>query len=270
VLEIHQGIIPETTQGEPPLREWAEDGKRFASLHQDPTGFRMAIDGVGAYSIDPDHPSITMSKGDPFLLETYLWQIPAAICFMRRGDLPLHASAAEIDGHALLFAAPGGHGKTTLVSAFMRAGHRVLSEDLACCRVNDHPAVLPGPAVLRVRPRSYEQLEFPDTELAVDYPWSKHLALTGRARGDGAPVPIAGIVLLRQGDHLSLERVPTPGALREIWTMSFKLPLDQDRAIAFDRLGALADRVPIWNLSRPFRFDNLDQVVDAVISTCLS
>src|SRR4029453_8171040 len=120
--------------------------------------------------------------------------------FLPRGALPLHAAAVDLDGSAILLAAPGYHGKTTLAAAFLGAGFRILTEDIACCRVGELPTLFPGPAMLRVRRPSYERLEFPGTRVVAEEPGRVHLALEGSARGDGTPVPLRGIVLLQVDD----------------------------------------------------------------------
>jgi hypothetical protein len=48
-----------------------------------------------------------------------------------RGFTALHASAAVINGHAVAFVGGGGAGKSTIVGALARAGHRILSDDIA-------------------------------------------------------------------------------------------------------------------------------------------
>src|SRR2546430_14670805 len=91
----------------------------------------------------------------PLFPSTPLSRPPPALCCMHRGALPLHAAAVEIESRAVVIAAPGRHGKTTLALAFQRHGYRVLTEDLACCSLASTPKLLPGPALLRVRPDVY-------------------------------------------------------------------------------------------------------------------
>lgn len=42
----------------------------------------------------------------------------------------VHASAAVVDGHGLVFSGPSGSGKSTLALALGRAGHRIIADDL--------------------------------------------------------------------------------------------------------------------------------------------
>ena len=48
-----------------------------------------------------------------------------------------------------------------MAAAFHRAGHRVLSEDTTCVRLGPEQAVVPGPAMLRVRHDVAAELELP-------------------------------------------------------------------------------------------------------------
>jgi hypothetical protein len=256
-----------------PIRRWIprSDHPFEAELYEEGPLFKLWIKGTGWYEIDPARPAILVPRdADPVRREERTWGFPTALCFIRRGDLPLHAAAVDVGGRALLLAAPGRFGKTTLAGSFLRAGHRLLSEDITCCRLGGQPHVIPGPAMLRVRHDSYERLDFPGTtRVGVDED-RVHLALDEEARGDGSAVPIAAIVILRREDGpTSLEPVSPAAAMQDLWALSFKLPTDSDRTRSFRALADMADRVPIWDLERSLRFDELDDVIDRLISTCL-
>ena len=88
-------------------------------------------------------------------------------------------------------------------------------------------------------------------------------------RGDGAPVPLLGIVFLRVSEGAtSMERVATPDALRDLWALSFNLPTDDDRSRCFSGVADLAGRTPTWNLHRRLSYDGLPEVIDRIIATC--
>src|ERR1700686_5250276 len=111
--------------------------------------YTLRTSNLGWFQVDPSAASIVMSRApDSMRREVGLWGIPAALCALHYGDRPVHAAAVEVNGSAILLAAPGHFGKTTLAAAFVRAGHRVLSEDLSFLRLSPVPAVLPGPALL--------------------------------------------------------------------------------------------------------------------------
>jgi hypothetical protein len=258
-----------------PLMEWTQiGGQPFAArLHGDGRSYSLWIEETGWYHIDPVVPAVTVpSQTAPIRREQRLWGIPAALCFLERGDLPIHASAVDIEGSALLLAAPGHFGKTTLAAAFLGAGHRVLAEDISCGRASPVPVVFPGPATLRIRRDAYPRLEFPGTHVVAEDAYRVHLAIDDGLRGSGLPVPIAGVVFLRQsqGNECRLERVQPAACLPDIWTLIFKMPIQAQLARCFQAAADLASQVPVWNLYRPLRFDTLPEVVDRIVSTCLS
>ena len=85
--------------------------------------------------------------------EARLFGLPAALCFMTRGDVAVHAAAVDVDGSALLLAAPGRFGKTTLAAAFAGEGFRLLAEDTACYRSIPRPIGAPRPGDAADPPR---------------------------------------------------------------------------------------------------------------------
>jgi len=88
-------------------------------------------------------------------------------------------------------------------------------------------------------------------------------------RGDGSPVPIGAIVLLRTADgETAMERFSTAHALRDVWALSLKLPSDADRARCFQQVAALVAQVPVWNMYRPMEFASIDRVVEKIVGAC--
>jgi hypothetical protein len=251
-----------------PLLEWHEGGRPFARLWDDAPRFTVWIDSIGWFEIDRTVPSIVIpAESNGIRREARLWGVPAALCFMGRGDLPLHAAAVDINGSAVVFAAPGRYGKTTLAAAFMQAGHRVLSEDLTCVRTNPTPVVWPGPALLRVRKDAFRRLAFSDADVVDEDETRMYVVPDQPARGSGAGVPLRAIVFLRrhESERLVLERVEeTQTALPDLWTLSFNMPNDTDRTRCFSTITQLAGSVPIWNLARPLSYESLPRVIETI------
>ena len=266
-LEVVPGCAP-PLPGERLLQDWRPPQVPFhASLHGDGVCFRLWIPDTGWIGIDPRVPRIVVPEGaDPLRLEERLWGMPALLCFLARGDVPIHAAGVEIGGRAVILAAPGRFGKTTLLAALAGRGLRVLTEDLACVRpVDDHAAVVPGPAMLRLRtdvadhvaPRTFREVGRDDDRV--------HLA-DGADRGDCAPVPLAAVVFLRDDDGPPRLQPMDPAAvLPDLWQVSFHLPRDEDRARCFRSLADLAGRAPLLELRRRLHLDDLDATVDALL-----
>ena len=274
-LEVVVTPEPRKRPDSAPLADWRLAGPAHperGTLYQVGRHFEFWATDAGAYRIYPELGRIEMPETpDEIVREQRLWGIPTALCFMHREDVALHAAAVEVDGGALVLAAPRRHGKTTLALAFHRHGYRVLSEDLTCCRPATVPTVLPGPALLRIRPDVYDGLPPPGTHVVASRPDRVYLAIDDDHRGSSAPVPITAVVFLRESpDAIAVTPMTRGAALPDLWSLSFRLATDDGRGRTFRQLARLAGALPIWNLCRPMRLGSLDATVEQIVRMCQS
>jgi hypothetical protein len=233
-------------------------------LLRDGPDFRLWVDTWGWFHVDPGAPHVTVPDAqDVVRREERLWSIPATLCFRARGDLGLHAAAVEVDGQAIVLAAPGTFGKTTLAAAFHAEGHRLLSEDTTCVRTDGPPAIVPGPAMVRLRHDVAGQLDLPRSSVVARSEEKVHLALDGDTRGDCAPVPLRAVVLLDGIDEdFRLTRATPQDAVRDLFALAFRLPTDADRARCFTATADVAGAVPVWRFRRPLTIRDLPATVE--------
>jgi hypothetical protein len=227
-------------------------------------------EGVGWYRIAPLERTIEVPPSDwPVRRELHLWSVPMMVTFTRLGDLSVHGAAVELGGRAVIVAAPGWHGKTTLALALHEAGCRLLTEDIARVRLDAEPLVFPGPAVVRLRPDAMRETPSGMTRVEST-PTRINLEIDANRRGSADPVPLAAVVLLRISDEpeVRLERAETALALRDLWALAFRIPQTEDRVRAFQQLADLVAAVPVYNLTRPLTFETLPQVVARVMELC--
>ena len=200
--------------------------------------------------------------------ELLLWTTPVAIASALYGSLPLHAAAVEIDGRAVLLAGESGAGKTTAAAALFGRGHRLLSEDLACCSTAGEPHILPGPAVIRLHPAAAERLRLEDVK-AVHRDRKIHLSIDARRRGGGHAVPIRALVLLQPSPTTPLlQHIPTHAAVQRIWPLAFRLPGTGAQEATFRNIAALAAAAPVLELSREQSWQTFGTVLDLIESLC--
>lgn len=266
-LEITEKRL-EASSSEELLKEWMppDSPVRMQLYRQQDSGYRIWVEDFGWIGVEPGIPRITVPPcPDGVRREERIWGLPTVLCLLRRGYVPLHAACVEIDGRALIFAAPGRFGKTTLAAAFAAAGYRVLGEDLVCFRPLVPPAVMPGPALLRLRRDVADAFSIPGAVEVGRDEERVHLALGGD-RGTCSPVPVAGVALLLEGDTPPrLVPVPRPQAVRDLWAVSFNLPTDDDRARCFSAVARLAASTPVWHLSRRRRLDELPATIECLV-----
>jgi hypothetical protein len=267
-LHVEIDSAPRTGHPGTLLRDWTIHAPEpfRATLYAHDGAYRLWAADSGWFGIDPKRARISLpASGNAVKREERLWGIPALLCFIARGDLPLHAGAVDTGRGALLLAAPGRFGKTTLAAGFVRAGHRLLSEDLCCLRFGAEPTAVPGPAMLRIRADVAEELDIPRAQALEAGDERVHLALDPRERGDCTPVPIRALVFLRSGtDRVELRRADPRDAIRDLFVLSFRLPGAAEAARAFGAVADLGAGVPAWDLSYPLRLEELDRVVETV------
>ena len=247
-------------------------GDVSSRLHRVGTAYYLWTADTCWFRIEPAARRITLpAEGDEARREVRLWGVPTTLCSVERGDVSLHASVVEIDGGAVLFAAPGQYGKTTLALAFHQCGYRVLSEDVACCQVGPRPILFPGPASLRVRPDMFGGTAPSGTQVIAAQPDRVFLRIDDDRAGTGDAVPIRAIVFLRRSENeIRLERLKAIRSLPDLWSLSFRVPGSVASAQLFEGLSQLAARVTLWNLHRPLRPDNLEAVVACIASAPLA
>ena len=272
-LHVVHEPTPETFEGRP-IAEWSPNDRNpiEAKLYEpSPNTFALSVSGAGWYHIDPDGMRISTPERPGDLAGSIrLLGLPLLLCCLARGDSTLHAAAVQVDDHAILFAAPGQHGKTSLSAAFVAQGHRLLSEDLSCLRVSSSKTeLIPGPTGLRVREDMAELLPLPGYEEVGKYDERVVLQPVSGV-GDCTPVRIGAIVFLNDfEDTWKLTPVEPGDAVRDLWFLSFHLPNDADRSRKFQALVDLAASVPVWRFVRPRDRTKLQENVEFLISETL-
>lgn len=249
---------------EPLLMEWAPPVFPFsARLYGDGRRFRLWVADTGWFLVEPHEGRITAPSSAGVRCEERIWGIPALLCFVARGDLPLHAAAVEVGSGAVLIAAPGRFGKTTLAAAFAAAGRRVLAEDLACVRSGNSAAVIPGPAMLRIRRDIADLLPSAGVEQWRD---DDRVHVAVRNSGTCDPVPLRAVVLLRDAESAPhLTRCQSASVVPDLWALSFNLASHADRVRCFAGVTDLAARIPVYDLLRRRTIPDLKPTVELLV-----
>jgi hypothetical protein len=268
-LHVVHETTSETIEGGP-IAEWFPNDRNpiEAKLYQPNLNtFALFVAGAGWYHIDLDGMRISTPERPGDLAGSIrLLGLPLLLCCLARGDSTLHAAAVQVDDRAILFAAPGQHGKTSLSASFVAQGHRLLSEDLSCLRVSSSGVgLIPGPTGLRIRGDMTDLLPLPGYEEVGKYD-DRMVLRPINGSGDCVPVRVGAIVLLGGfGDTSELTAVEPGEAVRDLWFLSFHLPNDADRARKFQALVDVSSTVPVWRFVRPRDRTKLKENVDFII-----
>jgi hypothetical protein len=253
-------------QGEELIAWRARPGNPFhGRLLRNGARYAFWASDAGWYIVDPEVPSIAVEEsGSSLLAELRLLGVPSSLCAVEAGDITLHASGVVIDGEAVLFAAPSMYGKTTIAAAFAANGHRLLGEDTIRCGSSPPPVAYPGPAVVRLRSDVASHIRLPHAVPHTLPNGRVCMILNADRRGDGSPLPLRAIFVLRADERVSIGRISPALAARDLFALSFLLPTVEHRAANFARIVDLVSRVQVLDLFRPLSLASNGEVIQAV------
>lgn len=130
-----------------------------------PDGVRLAIPAVAEYWVEAGRRVIVQPilPQDTAQIRLFLLGTVLAILCFQRGLLPMHASAVDIGGRALLVSGASGAGKSTLAAALSARGYRLLSDDVCALALPEGQplAVLPAFPRVKLAPDSADRLQIP-------------------------------------------------------------------------------------------------------------
>jgi hypothetical protein len=255
------------------------DGKVFYSLGRDGDRAVLRYPGSCDFAGDPKLDDVTVHLhpgADPDLVPVLAAGALLAMHLMLRHELVLHASAVQVDGHAIAFVGRSGMGKSTLAAALCDNGCGLVADDVL--RVDPIDSL-----TMRVYPGSTEsRLRMAARDLADSAPSGAvrptadgRLALRPHARAD-RPLPLAACVVpSREAADVSVTRLTPSRALSRMlqfprvagWTEPASI------ARAFQALADLVERVPVFEATvpwgPPFRPEVLSGLLEAVAGSAL-
>ena len=205
--------------------------------------------------------------------------LPRVVC--HQGRPVLHASAVILDdGRAVAFAGPSGRGKSTLASAFYRAGYQLITDDCLLLEVQANGVqAVPAYPSLRLWQDSLEALldaDDPDAERLVEmahYTSKKQLLLSpDRSSLEGSRPPLAALFLLGEpppgGVNDTIRITPMKGRFSLMALVEDTFALDvvgrHEVSRSFRDMGRLAAALQIYRLDYPRDYETLSRVIDKV------
>ena len=121
-----------------------------------PRGLRRCLRPQSLFSLDGQSPFAPYSVEHAFpALE---WGLNWCIATRAHHLLMLHAAVVERDGQAIVFPAWPGHGKSTLCTALIHSGWRLLSDEFGLVRPEDGK-VLPIPRLVPLKNESIDVIK---------------------------------------------------------------------------------------------------------------
>jgi hypothetical protein len=110
------------------------------------------------FSVSADGRSVmcrALNGCDRSVLQNFLFGQVLGVALVRQGIEPLHAAVVCVDDYAVGFLGDCTYGKSTLMASFVRAGHRVLTDDLLSLERREQGTyAFPGSGRIKLQPDS--------------------------------------------------------------------------------------------------------------------
>jgi hypothetical protein len=204
---------------------------------------------------------------------TYLLGQVLSFSLLASGEEPLHGTAVVVNGQAVAFLGDCGYGKSTLGAAFLRAGHRILTDDLLALK----PAgagylAYPGIPRIKLFPSVSRRVLRREAGTPLNHGTSKQILPLAGDQAFQRPAPLAAMYVLSPPTprvrRVALEALSRSAALLELVRNTFNTVVqDRDRlARQFRFASRLAARIPVKLLTYPRNLAALSTVVDAVLT----
>ena len=154
------------------------------------------------------------------ILSLFITGAAMGILLHQRGLLVLHASAVDVNGHAIAFIGFKGMGKSTTAAAFVGGGHLLISDDVVA--LDSDYYVRPGSEVVKLWPSALQAALDDDPEtIPKIYPTNEKRARVVDDRLVSTSVELKAIYVLDAGKELAIEPIDLAGRFVEVVRHSY-------------------------------------------------
>ncbi|MBF0234201.1 MAG: hypothetical protein HQK65_14360 [Desulfamplus sp.] len=197
------------------------------------------------------------------------WGIGALL--HQRNILPLHGSGITTQNGAVIFCAPSGTGKSTIVSRFLKRGYKLIDDNIIALKVQDktHMAT-PGYPQLKLRRDAFKDWEKEPFSLNAPIMFNDPKFMVNvRPFFENCAQPVRKIYVMTRNNATSLKIVPLHGAslFHALEMNTFCKQYLQGMGKLgwhFNELQKLAKNVPVYEVNLPNPMPSPDTLADAL------
>jgi hypothetical protein len=255
------------------IREVAE-GEPVLVVYRKADCLRLVYGGVGSFEIEARQITCCLSEVASHQAQVLFLGLVSSLWLEQAGAVCLHASAVVLPGGAVGFLGFNRAGKSSLAASFLAAGFPLLTDDvLAVERNAGRLFAQPSYPQMRLWPTTAgDFIENPEG-LDPVYPGfeKRRIPVGGDGLGafDDRPAALSALLLPERGEaEIAISPLSPREAMVELVRHSFLGALGE-AAIGvgrrFERLVAVAERVPVFRLSYPNGLEHLPAVREAIL-----
>jgi hypothetical protein len=239
----------------------------------------VGLRDVGEYLVSRDGRHIScyrLPRANPESFNVYLLGQALSFALVKNGIEPLHATAVVAKGRAIGFLGDCGFGKSTLAAEFVKAGHRLLTDDLSILRKTGQQVLAyPGPPRIKLFPEIAHKLRSGQIAgVPMNSQTRKLIVPLSQGRTCQVAIPFAAFYALPSPDEIgpetnvSITTLTRKEAFLKLLASAFNISiLDPCRLKRqFDATQALANSVVVKKLFYPRALEFLPLVRKAILS----
>lgn len=254
------------------------DGPALWGTASLPDGSRyLRWSGAFEFLIPSGGRSVTCRPLTPRGIDAFHTHLGPSLSFamINLGFEPLHSTTVVIDGHAVALMGDCGYGKSSLGASFVKAGYRLLTDDLLVTSSEDGLFLAyPGAPRVKLYPAIAKIIFGPRVKGLRLQPLTPKLIIPlDEKQSQRTPVPLKAIYVLRPPgprtpSHVVIRKLSHRSAFVELVRNTFNMSVSDPGRL--ERQFALASRlamtVPIKSLSYPREFGMLNDAREAILA----
>jgi hypothetical protein len=238
---------------------------------QTPPPFLLHVPAVAKYLVRGGCEIVIERAANSLESDIRLWLFGSAFSALlkQRGMLALHASGIATEAGAVLFSGPSGIGKSTLVTAFIQRGYRMLADDVIgiTTQENKKPLVMPGIPRVKLWEDSMDRLGIDATYCRRLRPGVAKYNVPMRHDSARRPLPLRRVyvIQIRDGERPKIEHLTKLDAFKAILEHTHReqfLDILGGRENHFRIVAEMLRSVEVCCICRPGREFWVDELVD--------
>ena len=239
-----------------------------------PGAFLLKVDGIARYYVTEGRRILIERKPGATDEEILLFLMGSAMGALlhQRNILPLHASAVQVDGKAVLFTGPSSIGKSTLACGFQKRGYALLADDVCAVSANENGEALaiPGFPQLKLWADALKKLEEDRKGLnrvRLDQDFEKYFVPFDNA--GNSPVPVRSVFVLdtTNTDKFEIDPLKRGDKIDPIINNTYRPRFLEGlggKKEHFKQCAAVAAKAGVIRIIRPRKGFRLDELMDLV------
>ncbi|WP_149242729.1 serine kinase [Dyadobacter sp. 32] len=225
-------------------------------------------EGIAAFkAVDAKVLTINPYTKDPNLLSLFTVSEAIGLILFQKGHFLLHASSVQVGEEAWVFMGNPGAGKSSTAAAFIKAGCRMLSDDLTAINFDSSgsPYIIPAYPQLKIWENTVNGLAYTKSSLVPVSEGVNKFSFQPKDNFSHEPIRLGQVFFIHKAKNRPILRSLVPSDIPVKMLRNFPLPIqlvkNEHLKQHFLQSFKCASSAKIWDKRRPDGFENLQKWV---------